>query len=75
LPRSYTLHDLRRCLSICAIVGFVLVSMNQGPQAFWSPPSTLGQLTRIALNFAVPFVVASVSAVLANRHRWMGIRA
>jgi predicted small metal-binding protein len=66
---SYGWRDLRRCLLICGLVGSALVSINLGPQAFVSLPSGAAERARIALNFAVPFTVASASAILANRDR------
>lgn len=75
MSHSYTRRDLERCLLISAVVGVVLVGINQGPQALVSSPSSLERLTRIALDFVVPFVVASVSAVLANRPRPSNARA
>lgn len=69
MPRLYTRDDLARCLAICGIVGVALVSINQGPAALVAPPPDAATRLRMLLNFAVPFTVASVSALLANRAR------
>ena len=66
----YGPSDLKRCLLISAIVGTLLVSINQGPGFFVAPRGELLVLLRVALNYVVPFSVASVSALMANRaHR------
>ncbi|MCA1813183.1 MAG: hypothetical protein LC624_04435 [Halobacteriales archaeon] len=66
---AYTWADLRRSLVISAVVGTILVSINQGPRAFLAPPAEVVVLSRMLLNYVVPFSVASVSALLANRAR------
>ena len=66
----YTIRDLKRCLVISAVVGTILVSINQGPPFFLAPLGNPVLLGRAALNYLVPFTVASVSAWMANRaHR------
>lgn len=70
MSADYRPRDLRRCLLISAMVGTVLVSINQGPAFFLSPLRDATPLGRVALNYLVPFTVASVSAWMANRaHR------
>ncbi len=70
MPGDYMLRDLRRCLIMSAIVGSVLVSINQGSAFFFSPSVDVSILGRVGLNYLVPFTVASVSAWMANRtHR------
>jgi hypothetical protein len=69
MPSWYGWRDLRRCFVICAVVGSALVSINMGPQALISPPPGTAERARMALNFAVPFTVASASALLANWDR------
>jgi hypothetical protein len=61
--------DLKRCTAIALVVGTILVSINQGLGAFVEPPPSALVAARMALNYCVPFSVASVSAVLANRAR------
>jgi len=66
----YDIRDLKRCLVISAVVGTILVSINQGPAFFLAPLGNPGLLGRAGLNYLVPFTVASVSAWMANRaHR------
>lgn len=68
MSATYGLSDLKRCLVISAVVGTVLVSINQGPEFFLAPRADA--LGRVGLNYLVPFSVASVSAWMANRrHR------
>ena len=67
---DYGIRDLKRCLLICAVVGTVLVSINQGPTFFLAPSADPAVLGRVGLNYLVPFTVGSVSAWMANRaHR------
>jgi hypothetical protein len=66
----YTIRDLKRCLVISAVVGTILVSINQGPAFFLAPLANPVLLGRAGINYLVPFTVASVSAWMANRaHR------
>jgi len=66
----YSIRDLKRCLVISAVVGTILVIINQGPGFFLAPPGNPVLLGRVGLNYLVPFTVASVSAWMANRvHR------
>ncbi|MGI0149247.1 MAG: nitrate/nitrite transporter NrtS [Thermoplasmata archaeon] len=70
MSEVYGARDLKRCLLISAVVGTVLVSINQGPAFFLAPQADLAHLGRAGLNYVVPFTVASVSAWMANRaHR------
>ncbi len=70
MSASYGSKDLKRCLLISAIVGTILVSINQGPAFFLALRGDLDTLARVVLNYIVPFSVASVSAITANRaHR------
>lgn len=69
MSRFYTIGDLRRCLLIAALVGTILVAINLGPGIFLEPRGDLVTAIRTALNYVVPFSVASVSALLANRAR------
>lgn len=63
----YSSVDLKRCLLISAVVGTILVSINQGPAFFLAPQGGLDTLARVLLNYLVPFSVATVSAMMANR--------
>ncbi len=65
----YSIRDLKRCLVISAVVGTILVSINQGPGFFLTYPGNPVLLGRAGLNYVVPFTVASVSAWMANRAR------
>ena len=70
MSELYGSSSLKRCLLISAIVGTILVSINQGPAFFLAPRGGLDLLARVVLNYLVPFSVASVTAVMANRaHR------
>ena len=70
MSKSYGSKDLKRCLLISAVVGTTLVSINQGPAFFLAPRSDLDTLARVVLNYLVPFSVASIGAIMANRaHR------
>lgn len=70
MAEDYLVRDLKRCLLISALVGTVLVSINQGPTFFLAPSTDPSVLGRVGLNYLVPFTVASVSAWMANRaHR------
>ncbi len=71
----YTIADFRRCFLMSAIVGTLLVTINQGPGFFLAPSTDFALLSRVALNYAVPFSVATVSAILANRARGSGNKA
>jgi hypothetical protein len=57
---------LRRSSAVAAIVGSVLVGINHGDaivQGLW--PASLAW--KVPLTYAVPFVVASVGALLSSR--------
>jgi hypothetical protein len=57
---------LRRSSTVAAIVGTILVGINQGDAMFhglW--PASL--LWKVPLTYAVPFAVASVGALLGSR--------
>lgn len=69
MARLYDGREVGHSVIIAAVVGTILVTINQGPGAFVSPPSDAVTWGRMALNYAVPFTVASVSAILANRAR------
>ncbi len=62
----YSRRDFVRCMVISLIVGTALVGINVRPQV----PGLEGpDPARILLNYMVPFLVASGSAILANRAR------
>lgn len=67
MSKVYGARDLKRCLLISAMVGTVLVSINQGLAFFLAPQTNFALLGRAGLNYVVPFTVASVSAWMANR--------
>ena len=63
---SYGIGDFKRALILCGIVGTWLVAVNQGSElASGHLGVTLYQ--RIVLDFATPFAVSSLTAVLRNR--------
>ena len=70
MSEAYGARDLKRCLLISAVVGTVLVSINQGLAFFLAPQADLALLGRAGLNYVVPFTVASVSAWMANRRHF-----
>jgi len=70
MSELYSSNDLKRCLLISAIVGTILVSINQGPAFFLAPHGDLETLARVVLNYIVPFSVATISAMMSSRaHR------
>ena len=69
-PGIYTRRDLGRCLIIALVVGTALVIINVRPVAGEGP-----DLARIFVNYLVPFLVASSSAMLANAARQRPARA
>jgi hypothetical protein len=57
---------LRRSSAVAAIVGTILVGINQGDAMFYGLwPASL--LWKVPLTYAVPFAVASVGALLSSR--------
>jgi len=67
MSELYSSNDLKRCLLISAIVGTILVSINQGPALFLAPHGDLETLARVVLNYIVPFSVATISAMMSSR--------
>ncbi len=57
---------LRRSLGIAAAVGTVLVLINQG-DVLLTGPRTAALLWKVPLTYAVPFLVATWSALLNSR--------
>jgi hypothetical protein len=60
----YSRRDFIRCLIIALVVGTALVLINVRPAPGEGPDGG-----RIALNYAVPFIVSTSSAILANHAR------
>jgi hypothetical protein len=60
----YSRRDFIRCLIIALVVGTALVLINVRPAPGEGPDGG-----RIVLNYTVPFIVASSSAILANHAR------
>ncbi len=67
MSELYCSNDLKRCLLISAVVGTILVSINQGPAFFVARQGGPDTLVRVLMNYIVPFSVASMSAIMANR--------
>ncbi len=61
-------HTARTAVPVAAIVGTVLSVVNQGA-VVTGGDATAGTWLRIAVNYAVPFVVASVGYLSARRGR------
>lgn len=57
---------LRRSALTSLVVGSILVTINQGPAVFAGQVHA-GQLSRIALNYAVPFCVATWGGLVNTR--------
>lgn len=67
--RVYSAGDASRSLAVAAIVGTILVLVNQGPDAYVLMWTQAPIAARIVANYLIPFTVASMSAALANRAR------
>jgi len=67
MSELYGSNDLKRRLLISAVVGTILVSINQGPAVFLARQGGLDTLVWVLMNYIVPFSVASTSAIMANR--------
>lgn len=67
--RAYTRSDAVRSLIVAAIVGTLLVLVNQGPSAYVVMWTRLPIAVRVIANYMIPFMVASTGAALANRAR------
>lgn len=65
----YSRTDLVQSLLIALVVGSILVYVNLGPDELFQPWSAPGEYLRYFSDFLIPFVVASASAILANRAR------
>ena len=59
---------LRRSLGIAGAVGTVLILINQG-DVLLTGPRTAALLWKVPLTYAVPFLVASWSALINSRTR------
>jgi hypothetical protein len=57
---------VRAAARTALVVGTLLSAVNQGA-IVWSGEATLGTWARVAFNYAVPFVVASVGFLAACR--------
>lgn len=62
-PYAFSRPVLKRNLLIAAIVGCALSLSNQY-DAFWSRQITSRLAVKVLMNFIIPFVVSTVSAVL-----------
>ncbi len=67
--RLYSSADFGRSLAIAAVVGIALILNNEGRGAFLGVGLSPGEESRTAVDFLTPFLVATVSAMLANRRR------
>ncbi len=59
-------RDLRRALILCGIVGSWLVAINQGSGILAGSFDSLLYF-RVFLDFATPFTVSSLTAIMRNR--------
>jgi hypothetical protein len=61
-------HTLRTAAPTALVVGTILCAVNQGATQI-AGQATTGTWLRMAFNYAVPFVVASVGYLAARRTR------
>jgi hypothetical protein len=61
-------HTVRTASPVAAVVGTLLSAVNQGAVVVGGD-ATVGTWLRIAFNYAVPFVVASIGYLSARRAR------
>ena len=58
-------NTVLRAMKIAVVVGAILVVINEGSQLLSGELDTAG-LIRVAMNFVVPYLVSTVSTVLAH---------
>ena len=61
-------HTVRTASPVAAVVGTLLSAVNQGAVVVGGD-ATIGTWLRIAFNYVVPFVVASIGYLSARRAR------
>jgi NAD kinase len=61
-------HTVRTATPVAAVVGTLLSAVNQGAVVVGGD-ATVGTWLRIAFNYVVPFVVASIGYLSARRAR------
>lgn len=61
-------HTVRTACPTAVVVGTVLSAVNQGA-ALLDGQATVGTWLRIAINYMIPFIVASVGYLSARRTR------
>ena len=66
-PAPYSRSDIVHGLVISAVVGSLLTAINLGPLMLVRPWDFPAEAPRIALDYLIPFTVASLGALLANR--------
>ncbi len=59
---------VRRALVMALIVGHVLAAINHGDRIL-TGTMTLGEWSKVALTFLVPYTVSTISSVLALREQ------
>jgi hypothetical protein len=64
LRKTFAIQSIRRSLVVAALVGTTVNAINQGPE-LWRGAAPV--LWKIALTFAVPFLVASYGSYAAFR--------
>lgn len=64
LRKTLTGAALRRSLAVALVIGTALNAINQGPELLAGEPAVLWKL---ALTYAVPFLVASYGSYAAFR--------
>jgi hypothetical protein len=64
--RMYYKADFKRALLLGGVVGSILVMINQLTVILYGPITNLLYL-RICLDYATPFTVSSITAILHNR--------
>ncbi|QQG48425.1 MAG: hypothetical protein HY247_06690 [archaeon] len=63
---QYSASDFKRALLLCGIVGAWLVAINQGSELLAGHFNGVLAL-RIFLDFATPFTVSSLTALMRNK--------
>lgn len=65
----YSRADFTRSLLIAGVVGLFLIIVNEGPDALLGLTTDPKPHLRTFLDILIPFLVASASAILANRRQ------
>lgn len=73
-PAPYSRSDILHGLVIAAAVGSLLTAINLGPLMLVRPWDFPAEAPRFALDYLIPFLVASLGAILANRKARAALR-